>query len=164
MLVVPNAGHIDLFGLGVSCPKLMQLMRLHYWAGGPLRCALCPALLALSGGDKLGDPIHGGAEMHYCIPASVPAPRRGPGLLFGILLTSGAEAYGCGGGLLCCLSPVKGNTERQEAPKKIYTCLINVKCSLQTGVTSTSLYNIHRHTIIDTPEYRFVQLGFFGQR
>lgn len=46
--------------------------------------------------------------------------------------------------------------ERQEsmagAPEKIYTCLINVKCSLQTGVTSTSLYNIHRHTIIDTPE------------
>lgn len=56
-------------------------------------------------------------------------------------------------------TPPKGEAERagRRAPK-IYTRLINVKCSLQTGVTSTSLYNIHRHTIIDTPQYRFVQL------
>lgn len=46
-------------------------------------------------------------------------------------------------GCLCCFSPAKRNTEKQKAPEKIYTCLINVKCSLQTGVTSTSLYSIH---------------------
>ena len=73
------------------------------------------------------------------------------------------------GGVCACASSAasrlqREKTERREAPEKIHTCLINVKCSLQTGVTSTSLYNIHRHTIIDTPEYRFVQLGFFGQR
>lgn len=140
----------------------------------------CPP--SSTAGNMLGDPIRGQAEIHHCrgtlggwpppVPpqvlpqhpsASVPAPQIGPGLPFGTLPTS----RGCGmcvGCLLRCLSPAKGNTERQKALEKIYTCLINVKCSLQTGVTSTSLYNIHRHTIIDTPEYRFVQLGFFGQR
>lgn len=109
-----------------------------------------------------------GGMSHPSIPLHLSLhPKIGPVLPFGTLPTSrGCDMGGEGGGecLLCCLSPAKGNTERWEAPEKIYTCLINVKCSLQTGVTSTSLYNIHRHTIIDTPEYRFVQLGFFGQR
>lgn len=124
---------------------------------------------SLQGGGCWGRTLSPVLPQH--LPASVPAPQIGSGLPFGTSPTSrgcgvgevgvGVWMWGC---LLRCLSPAKGNTERRKAPKKIYTCLINVKCSLQTGVTSTSLYNIHRHTIIDTPEYRFVQLGFFGQR